>query len=228
MKTRIGIWTTIVALTLLGVNTADAQWYAGRNLALGYGAGLAYGGYGGGFSAQTPMSANAIGMSALVRSQGEYNLQTAQAATYYEKARSQYIDNQQKAYAARQATKRAGQARVAEETASAHASLARANEFQATHQPLPLPNAQLNPSTGHIEWPTALTTPEYADMRKALDEMFATRTKYGATANLVNQIEKKVTELKDLLRENITKIPLGDYSQARRFLDSMVTSARSA
>jgi len=228
MRTQISIWTLIVAVAFIGVNTADAQWFAGRNAALGYGMGLAYGGYGGGFSAQTPMSANAIGMSALVQSQGQYNLQTAQAATYWQQARSQYIDNQQKAYAVRQSTLRAGTARVAEETATAHASLARANEFLATHQPLPLPHAQLNPSTGQIIWPVALTGPDFDDSRKSLEGMFESRMKSGATSNLVSQIEKKVAEMKDLLRDHIMKIPLGDYSEARRFLDSMLSSARSA
>lgn len=229
MKMQMRTWILILAVVLCGsvVNTANAQWYANPGAGLGYAYGAAaYGAYGAGYGAQTPMSANAIGMGSLVRAEGAYNEQTSRAAINYQQARSIYIDNQQKAYAVRQATLRAGTARVAEENEAAHASLARANEFLAAHQPLPLPSSQLNPSTGHIEWPAALTTPDFAEYRKSLEGMFESRMKSGVTANLTLQIEKKTAELKDALRDHITQIPLSDYSQARRFLDSMIASAR--
>lgn len=229
MKTQMGLRASIVAVVLFCSSTVEAQWYAGHNSALGLGYGAAYGAYGlgGGFGAQTPMSANAIGMGSLVRSQGVYNELTSQAAINYEQARSVYIDNQQKAYEARQARLRSGNARVAAETEASIASLNRANEFLASHQALPLPTSQLDQSTGRIEWPRALAEEhDFDPLRKDLEGLFESRIKSGPTANVSLQIEKKTTELKDLLREHITKIPLADYSQARRFLDSMMASAR--
>jgi hypothetical protein len=213
-------WTFIAAIAICSsISTpAYSQWYAGPG---------GWGGWGYGWgSAQTPMSANAIGMSHVIQAAGQYNEQTSRALMNYQQAESTYIDNQQKWFNARQSVIRAAKAKDLEDKQTAHAALDRANEFEASHQPLPLPNSELHPSTGQIVWPTALLAPEYSDSRKALEGMFQSRTRYGSSANLTTQIKDKVNEMKDQLREQITKIPLSEYSQARRFLDSMIASAQ--
>lgn len=213
--------TFIAAMALCSsVSTpAYSQWYAGPGGWGGYG----YGGWG---SAQTPMSANAIGMSSVIHAAGQYNEQTSRALYNYQQAQSVYIDNQQKWYNARQSVIRAAKANDLENKQAAHAALDRANEFEAAHQQLPLPNSELNPSTGQIVWPTALLAPEYNDSRKALEGLFQSRMRYGSSANLAAQIQAKANEMKDQLREQITKIALPDYSQARKFLDSLIASSR--
>jgi len=227
MKTHFRFGTLLITAAIVCSTsmsaTAYGQWYSGGYGGAGYGLNL---GRGGGFSAQTPYSANATGMGNLIRSEGEYNVLSSKAAINYEQARSVYIDNQQKAFSARQSMKRVAKANDIAENEAAHAALARADEFIAAHQPLPLPNSQLNPSTGNIEWPVGLSGKDFDEGRKSLDGMFESRMKSGATAALASEIEKKTCELKDALREHITKMPLKDYSEARRFLDSMYASAR--
>src|SRR5437588_130458 len=130
--------TFIAAIAIyISISTpAYSQWYAHPQVGgvsypgLGHGgwgyAGLGYGGWG---SAQTPMSANAIGMSSLVHAAGSYNEQTSRALQNYQQAESTYIDNQQKWYNARQSVIRAAKAKDLEDKQTAHAALARADEF---------------------------------------------------------------------------------------------------
>ena len=237
MTKQIGIWALLVVGSTGWFSSSPAwgQWYSGGNgyggaAATGYGYGAAMGYGGGGFSASDPVSnyTNAVysGMSNLIRSQGQYNEQTARAMINYQQARNIYIDNQQKALNARQSMTRQLRAQDVADNEAAHAALARADEFIAAHQPLPLANSQLNPSTGRIDWPVALMGTDFDDLRNSLDKLFETRLKTGATSAVASEIEKKTGELKDSLRQHITMMPLKDYSEGRRFLDSMYTSAR--
>ncbi len=190
----------------------------GLGYGLGYGAGLGYGG------AQTPYSAELTGMGNLVRAEGDYNKRTSEALVNYEKAQNQYIENQQKAIAARQTAKRLGQAEAAKDREAAHESLVRAEQYIASHRPQPLSHSQLDLTTGQVHWPAALIAKEFDPLRSSLESLFATRAKSGANSVLNAQISRKVGEMKDSLRSQILNIPLAEYSEARRFLDSLAVS----
>ncbi len=234
MKKQLITGILLAALTFDCSASAQAYgpWYTGSNVDYRgnayYGYGLGYGlGYGAGYTGpQTPVSAAATGMGNLIRAQGDYNEQTAKAMVSYEQARSQYIENQQKAIIARQTVKRLSRAEDAKKLEEAHAKLARADEFIASHRPPSLSDSQLEPSTGKVHWPLALKATEFDDMCKQLDSLFESRAKNGPTSEVSSMIERKTGELKDLLRTKIVKIPLSDYSEARQFLDSMAMSAR--
>lgn len=212
------------------------RWYAGRGVAAGYavGAGMAhYGGYGGygyggvgtAFSAQENARANTI------RAQGEYNVMNTAAMSNYEDARSKYIDNLDKwtqVYSERQ------RALAAQKEADREAALAareRAKEFQASRPPSGPPRlttSQLDPSTGRIQWPTALMTASFEGQRKSLDTLFEIRVHTSTNPDLASKVDKAVSEMKDSLRAKIREIPSQDYLEARRFLDSLALEGRSA
>lgn len=232
MKKQLATCMTLIGMVSLFA-TSDAaygQWYAGPRVYAG-GVGVGYGGYGGygygGFGASDPVSsytaAYTNGMANVIRSQGQYNQQTAAAMIDYEKARTQYLDNQQKYLATRQTIKRMAKADDQKQRIEANATMARAEEFQATHKPLPLAKSQLD-NSGNIDWPAALKAKDFDGQRAALEQLFQKRAKYGATADTNSQIQKASGELKDSLREHILAIPLSEYSAARKFLDSMSAS----
>src|SRR5579864_1443196 len=83
VKMLIGGVTLAIA-TMQG-SVACAQWG-------GYG----IFGYGGGFGGGTLEGNYLQGMSQVIRSEGEYNLNTAQAEISWEEARGKYLDNQKK------------------------------------------------------------------------------------------------------------------------------------
>lgn len=248
MNKRTMIRTVLFAASFVWVtgSISYGQWYVGPQYGVGgyrgYGyGGVGYGGvgYGGGYglgyglgygmgaygSPQTPYSAEAIGMGELIRAEGDYNKRTSEAVVNYEQARAQYIDNQQKAIAARQTSRRLAQAEDTKDQQAAQASRARAEQFISTHKPQPLSYRQLDPANGRILWPTALSSPDFEPFRKPLDSLFEARLKSGPTPNLVAEIGRRVGELRDALRARILEIPLSEYSEARRFLDSLSVSA---
>jgi len=229
MKKQLATCLTLIGLVSLFAtsNSAQGQWYAGPRV-YGGGYGVGYGGYGyGGYGASDPVSsytaAYTNGMANVIRSQGQYNQQTAAAMIDYEKARTQYLDNQQKYLATRQTIKRMAKADEQKQRVEANATMARAEEFQSSHKPLPLAKSQLD-NSGNIDWPMALKAKDFDGQRGALEQLFQKRSKYGATAEVNSQIQKASGDLKDALRDHILTIPLSDYSAARRFLDSMSAS----
>ena len=243
MKKQIIRWALLFVAAAIWSAPVSAQspWYVGVGNGIGYGGngyygnGLVYGvGIGNGLSygiglgnysgAQTAYSADAIGMANLVRAQGAYNQDTAKAMLSYERARSEYMENQQRAISARMANKRMAQADDAKQREEEHATQTRVAEFTATHKPSPLSQSQLDPTTGKIQWPVILTSKDFDEFRQSLDSMFETRSKSGQTAVLSTQISKKAGEMKDALRKQILTLPLPEYSEARRFLDSMAVT----
>jgi hypothetical protein len=234
---------TLVALSAssLSISAYDG-WYAGGGPGITYGGyggygyrpyGVGYGGvgfspygYGYGFGAQNPISSAATGMGNLVRSQGEYNESTAKAMVSYEKARSEYIDNQVKANNAFLERKRATQARDAKNREAERAAQARGRAFMAANHTPPLSSSQFDSATGTIEWPELLKGGDFDEPRKALDLMFDTLAKGGPTTDLAIRIRSKVGEFKDFLRSLILKIPMPEYSESRKFLDQLAATVQ--
>lgn len=221
-----GLFVLAVALGLSTSMPAYGQWYTTPRSQVGYGTGAAYGGFGVYGGAQTPGGANATGMGNLVRSAGEYNQLTAKAAIDNEVARSQYIDNQNKIFQERQYRKREFKEQVAMDRDVARAARERQQEFAAAHRPLPLSSQQLDTATGRIDWPVALKAEDFDEVRAATESLFVTKARYGAGSDVSSQIVKNSGEMKDMLRGKILNIPLPDYTESRKFLESMIASAR--
>lgn len=188
-----------------------------------------YGGYGGGMM-MDPISnyasAQYNGMSNLLRAYGSYTVDESEALMNTERARTRYIDNEQKIYHARHAFKRMKMTQVAEQRENDKATRDRREEFIDSHRPRPLSQEHLDPNNGSLQWPTALRASEFDEYRTSLDELFAQQVKGYDRSATNSKINQAVQDMRDLLRSQILTIPLQDYSEARQFLDSMAATVK--
>ncbi len=231
MKNRIHLSVVILAVVVVGSisSGSDARWYGGgRGVGVGMGMGMPMG-MGGGVG--TAFSAAENARAETIRAQGEFNVMNTAAMSNYEDARSKYIDNQEKwtqVYAEKQ---RALATQKAANRETALATRERAKEFTASHTPSGPPrlaSSQLDPTSGRIQWPTALSAVAFEGQRKSLDALFELRAHSSTNPDLGSKVDKISSDMKDSLRKQIRDIPARDYLEARRFLDSLVVEAHSA
>ena len=227
------IASLLVAATVTLSSRATAYDNFGMyGMGMGMGMGGGWGGYGWGGS-QGGIGGIYDGQANVIRSEGMYNQMNSQAAINYqkanqenEKARALHLENQQKIHEEKLKRTREAKVRQSEERVENMAARERQQEFIDAHKPQPLAGSQLNPSTGQINWPSPLRTSEFDEFRKAVEAFFETQSKYGSTSDLTIQIVRKVGEMKDLLRKQILSMPMPEYSESRKFLDSLAASAR--
>jgi hypothetical protein len=91
-----------------------------------------------------------------------------------------------------------------------------------------LQSTQLDPVTGHIEYPLILTSDIYTEYRNRLDGLFAQRAASGGSIRYddFKAIETTVSQFVELLQKHVSEYASGDYGRARNFLDSLVNEAR--
>ncbi len=211
---------TIGALSC-GVAEAQVRWYAPQ---VGYGG---YGGYGYG-GASTPASAAGHAMADMTRSQGMYNAMTSGAMVNVEEARGKYIENQKQwtdLYLMRQ---RVVAAEHAQQNQEARARNVQLQEYQVGHTSLPprLTSSDLDPSTGMINWPSALMRDSFATQRKEIEALFTSRAHTGTTSELSDAIYKQIRAMQDELRTQIRDIVTSEYLEGRKFLDRLSLEGR--
>lgn len=195
---------------------AHAQWGGG-----GWGWGM-----GGGY-ASTAGQAAAYGMSDIIRSEGYANLQNSEAAKNWEDAKSKDIQNRQQwteTFFDMRRTNR--EARKAE--AGPAVTRDQAIRFAKSAAPPRLTSAQLDPVTGHIEYPLVLTDKEYDPFRRDLDKLFADRAASGGSLQFeeFQKIQGTVSKFIEALKQNVSRYPAGDYGRARTFLNSLANEPR--
>ena len=200
------------ALTWPG--TSPAQW--------GGGYGFNRGGY-----ASTAGQAAAYGMSEMMRAQGYQNLENSQAAKNWQEAKTLEMQNRMRwteTYFEMRKTNR--EARAAEE--GPPVTHEQAIRMAKMGLPPRLGSTQLDPVTGHIEYPMVLTSSQFAPYREALDKLFAERASSGGSMQYeqYQQIQRTVSKFIDVLKENVNEYSAGDYGRARTFLDSIANEAR--
>ena len=81
-------------------------------------------------------------------------------------------------------------------------------------------------SSGKIHWPESLADAAYADNRKSLESLFATRAHTGTTADLSEAIKTEVKSLHSELRKHIRELKTQDYIEARKLLDGLATEGQ--
>ncbi|WP_373652662.1 hypothetical protein [Schlesneria sp. DSM 10557] len=203
----------------------DALLY-GSAAAAGYGG---YGGYGGGITVDPYSNYAAVqynGMANLLRADGSYTLDESKAMEHTEKARTRYIDNEQKIYQARQAFKRMKAAEVTEQRDADRATRERREEFLAANRPRPLSQEHYDPDNGRIQWPAALMEAEFDETRKSIDDLFEQKTRGYDKSATASKLNLAVQDMREILRTQILIIPLQDYSEARQFLDRMAATVK--
>jgi hypothetical protein len=207
------------AVAALALTAAIASWPAVAQWGGGFG--FNRGGY-----ASTAGQAADYGMSEMMRAQGYQNLKNSEAAKNWEEAKTQEIQNRlrwtETYFEMRKVNREAKAAEqgppVTQEQAIRMAKMA---------APPRLGSTQLDPVTGHIEYPPVLMDDLYTDYRKRLDQLFADRAASGGSIQYgeVREIQSTVTKFIDVLKQNVKSYPAGDYGRARTFLDSLAREA---
>jgi hypothetical protein len=163
----------------------------------------------------------------MMRAQGYENLQNSEAAKNWEDAKTQEIQNRlrwtETYFEMRKVNREAKAAEqgppVTQEQAIRMAKMA---------APPRLGSTQLDPVTGHVEYPPVLMDDIYTEYRKRLDKFFADRAASGGSVQYgeMREFQSTVSQFIDVLKQNVKNYPAGDYGRARTFLDSLAHEAR--
>lgn len=207
-----GLGILLVLALCLAAGPVAAQWG-------GYGFGR--GGY-----ASTAGQAAAYGMSEMMRAQGYQNLENSEAAKNWEEVKTLEIQNRMRwteTYFEMRKTNR--EARAAED--GPPVTQEQAIRMAKMASPRRLGSTQLDPVTGHIEYPMLLQDDIYAPYRHELDGLFAKRAASGGSIQYseFQAIQGTVSKFVDALKEHVNKYPAGDYGRARSFLNSLAHEA---
>ena len=196
-------------------------------------AGPAWAQYGGGWGfnrggyASTAGQAADYGISEVLRAQGYQNLKNSEAANNWEQAKTKEIENRLRwteTYFEMRKTNR--EARAAE--AGPPITQEQAIRMAKMAAPSRLGSTQLDPVTGHIEYPVILTSDAYKTYRERLDRLFAVRASSGGSLQFeqFQQIQGTVSEFIDALKSRMGDYAAGDFGRAKNFLDSLANEAR--
>lgn len=185
------------------------------------------GGWGMGNWASTAQQGAADGIAAVVRSAGYANLKNSEAAKNWEEAKSMEIDNRMKwteTYFEMRKTNR--EARAAED--GPPVTQEQAIRLAKMAAPPRLGSTQLDPVTGHIEYPPVLRDDIFAPNRQEIDTLFAKRAASGGSVQYeeIREMHDAVSKFIDVLRQNVGNYAAGDYGRARTFLDSLAREVR--
>lgn len=210
----LAVAVVVVAAAGLAIPSAGfAQWG---------GFGFNRGGY-----ASTAGQAAAYGMSEMMRAQGYQNLENSEAAKNWQEAKTLEMQNRMRwteTYFEMRKTNR--EARAAE----AGPPITHEQAIRMAKMGLPprLNSTQLDPVTGHIEYPLVLQDSVFAPYRSELDKLFADRAASGGSIQFeqVRQIQQTVSKFIEVLKENVDNYAAGDYGRARTFLDSIANESR--
>ncbi len=183
-------------------------------------------GWGRGNYASTAQQAAAYGMSSMMRAQGYQNLQNSEAAKNYEEARTLNIDNRKKwteTYFEMRRINRQARAEEAPPKVS-HETAIRLAQRMA---PPRLGSTQLDPVTGHIEYPLVLQDSIFEPYRTELDTLFAERSTAGSGLQFDQwqAIQQTVSKFIEVLKEHIDDYPASEYGKARMFLNSLANES---
>jgi len=189
--------------------------------------GYGMGGWGGMGWASTAQQGADMGMAAVVRAQGYANLKNSEAAKNWEEAKTMEMQNRlrwSETYFEMRRTNR--EARAAE--AGPPITQEQAIRLAKMAAPARLTSTQLDPVTGHIEYPMILTSDIYEQYRKQLDSLFSQRAASGGslTYDDFRTIQDTVSQFIDTLQEHVSEYAAGDFGRARNFLDSLAHEAR--
>src|SRR5262249_17486304 len=139
--------------------------------------GFGVGGYGDWGGVGTAESSAAHGYADYVRSEGYYNLATAQGLVYAEQARAQLLQDKAGAFKRSWAGTEQLSAIDAQKRESSRHSPEALRIAGKSNSPLPLSAELLNPASGKVVWPKALLDNKYTARRTEIEKLFELRAK---------------------------------------------------
>jgi len=178
------------------------------------------------YHASTAAEGYMRGVAAVTRARGEYNLLTSQAAINAEHARNLALDNSKKNAETFFAMRKINQESRAAERGPrpTKEDLVR---LAKTAAPDRLANDQLNAATGQIAWPSALQGEQFASYRAEIERVFAERAAGGGMgAQQRDNLEQATGTMLVLLKNDIRQLAPMEYTNARRFVQSLAYEAR--
>jgi len=167
------------------------------------------------------------GFADVVRSAGAANVMNSAAMINVEDARSKNIENRQKATETYFEMKRINR-EYREQTKRPRPTseqLFRLAKEAAPGRPDP---TELDPVTGEIAWPAALTKDQYEEHRSSLETLFAQRAQSSNQLNLEQseEIREHIRAMQGKLKAEITDIPPQAFTQANAFLKRLEHDVR--
>ena len=213
---------SIQSLVALLLTTAAALLPAPAALAQWGGFGFNRGGY-----ASTAQQGADYGMSEMMRAQGYQNLQNSEAAKNWEEAKTADIQNRLRWTETYFEMRKVNKEKRAEEDGPP-VTQEQAIRMAAQKMPARLRSTQLDPATGHIEYPPLLTDDGYKPYREKLDTLFAHRAASGGSMPYSDYqaIQQTVGQFIGALTRRINEYTAGDFGRAKNFLDSLGHEAK--
>jgi hypothetical protein len=165
-------------------------------------------------------------MSEVLRAQGYQNLQNSEAAKNWEDAKTLNIQNRLRWTEAYFDMRKENRDKRAEE-AGPRVTQEQAIRMARMAAPPRLGSTQLDPVTGHIQYPLMLTDDGFKPYRERLDPLFAQRAAAGGSIQYSDYvtIQQTISKFIDALKQRVTDYPAGEYGRARTFLDSLAREA---
>jgi hypothetical protein len=179
----------------------------------------------GGFASTAGQAAD-YGMSEVLRAQAYQNLQNSEAAKNWEDAKTLDIQNRLRWTESYFEMRKDNREKRAEE-AGPRVTQEQAIRMAKSAAPPRLGSTQLDPVTGHIQYPLVLTDDGFKPYRDRLDPLFAHRAAVGGSIQFSDYqaIQQTITTFIDALKQRVTDYPAGEYGKARTFLDSLSREA---
>jgi hypothetical protein len=181
------------------------------------------GGGGGAWPGSTVYGDFLRGEAELTRAIGHATLDTSKAAINRETAKALNMDNRirwTETFFEMRRINRAARAREAGPSPTMEECIA----FARKQAPRRLGTVELDPVTGSIRWPLALTDDIYKTYRTRLEDRFQERAALGTSVTYaqVAAVSKTIEACTQRLRDNIAKYAGGQYGQAKNFLESLL------
>jgi hypothetical protein len=89
--------------------------------------------------------------------------------------------------------------------------------------PKPVTTSEVDPTSGKINWPDALTQDSYAPQRANLDQLLAKKATYGRLSyEDQGEARKTIENMFGMLKSQIKEIPPQQYADSRSFLRSII------
>jgi hypothetical protein len=166
------------------------------------------------------------GLDAVIRAQGEYNLNTSAAAINVSLARQQEIENRkrwtQSYFEIRDLNRQGFEA----ETKRLRGTPEDWLRVAQAGKPKRLSPTELDIVTGAIHWPILLTARSYSGQRVELEKAFTDRAYHGVLeAETFLKVLQLTENLLSDLKTQVRDLPTGQYLAAKRFLESLAYEA---
>ncbi len=176
----------------------------------------------------TAYSANAQAWSSVIRAQGEYEIQSAQAAKLQadldDQERQRRIAQRQAYFQMQQAKSEAARERNIARRNRRESMLARSGSDQLAST---LGPSDLDVSTGKLNWPALLRRDTMKASREEIDKQMQSWANSSALVKFDQAaVDREISSLREHLREKIQEVTMSDYFNARLFLDRLESTIR--